>query len=84
MRRIDDGQQGGIAPEALSAQDGRALAPQRLQIVDQLQQPVAPAAVEPVAQLVRGAAVDTDQPAGEGVGHEAHRVRITESISSTR
>ena len=82
--RIRDGQHRRVAPEAGSGQRRRAVAPQAIEVVGELQQPAALRALETVAERKRRAALDAGQVADERGDHRPNRSRTSCSISSTR
>ena len=85
LGRIGDRQHRGVAPQAGAAQAAGAVAPQAVEVVDQLEQTAALVALQPVAERVDGAAVDAGQMARQRLGvHFPKRSWMTASISSTR
>ena len=86
VRGIGNGENGRVAPEASAREDRRALLLQPVRVVEQLQQPGAPGALEGVAEGERGAAVDAAESGGKRFHQDRRpkRCSTTSSISSMR
>src|SRR5262249_22240849 len=82
---IGDGKDRGVAPEAASREEGGALAAQPVEVVDELQQPLASRTLQAVGQRVVRAAIDAGQALDEGTHvRRPKRASTAVSISSIR
>ena len=86
MGGIADGQDGRVAPEPRALQKRRPVLLETGDVVSQLEQAVAPLALEPVGQRVSGTALDAGETLGQGVAHDRfpNVVSTASRISSIR
>src|SRR5207237_9834097 len=85
-RRIRDGQDGRVAPEATAREDRGAESLERGRVVDELEQASALGALERVAERLGAATVDAEKPRRQRARHDClpKRCSITPTISSMR